>query len=235
MEIVFLGLNDIGYRLYDWLCDRNEVTISALATTTKQLELVRTLKPDLLVSVGFDHLVPGDVLSIPPRGCINMHPSYLPFNRGKSPNVWSIVEGTPAGVTIHYMDEEFDTGDIIAQRQVETDFADSGKDLHRRLETAQYDLFTEVWPDIEAGEIEGTPQSNERGTYHTTRDFLDLCELDPDEEVRVKDFLDRLRALSFPPFDNAEIEVNGKTYYVDVEIRRDSTEETPEGNMLSSY
>lgn len=235
MEVVFLGINDIGRRVYEWLCDRDGVTISALVTTKSQLDLVPTLEPDILVSVGYDHLVPADILEIPPDGCVNMHPSYLPFNRGKSPNVWSIVEGTPAGVTIHYMDEEFDTGDIIAQRTVETDFSDSGKDLHRRLETTQFDLFTDVWPDIESGTVDVTPQSDEQGTFHTTQDFLDLCKLDPDETTTVREFLNRLRALTFPPFDNAQIEVNGETYYVEVDITKEERDDEPDDSQLSSY
>jgi methionyl-tRNA formyltransferase len=134
------------------------------------------------------------------------------------------------------MDESFDTGEIIAQREVETDFADTGKDLHRRLEDAQFDLFTQVWPDIEAGEVETTPQEESTGEYHSVEDFQDLCGLDPDEEVRVKDFLNRLRALTFPPFNNARIAVDGETYYVDIEIRKegDDSGEQAEG-LLSSY
>lgn len=235
MEVVFLGINDVGRRIYDWLCDRDGIRVRALVTTREQLDLVERLRPDLLVSVGYDHLVPGDVLSVPNEGAVNLHPSLLPYNRGKSPNVWPIVENTPAGVSLHYMDEEFDTGDLIAQRKVETDFTDTGKTLHKRLETAQFELFTDTWPAIEADDVKATSQSEADGTYHTTQDFLDLCELDPDAEVQAKELLDRLRALTFPPFDNAFLEVNGQTYYVDVDIRRGSTDEEPDESLLSSY
>lgn len=234
MEVVFLGVNDVGMQIYEWLCRRDGVDVRAMLTEPEQLDLVRRHEPDLLVSVGFDHLVPPDILDVPARGALNLHPSYLPYNRGKSPNVWPLVEGTPAGVTLHFMDAEFDTGDIVARREVETDFSDTGKDLHGRLETAQFDLFTEVWPDVEAGDIERTPQEDS-GTYHSTDDFRDLCDLDPDAEVRVGDFLDRLRALTFPPFDNARIEVDGETYYVDVEIREAGEGEEKTDGLLSSY
>ena len=236
MDVVFLGVNDIGMRIYDWLCQRDSVEVRAMLTEPDQLDVIQQERPDLVVSVGFDHLVPPEVLSVPTQGAINLHPSYLPYNRGKSPNVWALVEGTPAGVTLHYMDAEFDTGDIIARRSVETSFSDTGKTLHRRLETAQFDLFTDVWPDIESDEVERTPQEDTAGTYHSKSEFISLCELDPDKEVRIKDFLDRLRALTFPPFDNAYLEVEGEKYYVDVEIRKeaDSSEEQTDG-MLSAY
>ena len=235
MEVVFLGVNDVGMRVYEWLCDRDGVDVSALVTTKEQLGLVERLQPDLAVSVGYDHIVPPDVLSIPDEGCVNLHPAYLPYNRGKSPNVWSIVENTPAGATLHYMDEGVDTGDIIAQKKVEKRFDDTGKDLHRRLEEAQFELFVENWPEMEKGAVEATSQKEE-GTYHEQSEFGELCELEPDEKYTVKELLNRLRALTFPPFDNAFVEVDGEKFYVDVDIRHEGEErdEDPEG-FLSSY
>jgi methionyl-tRNA formyltransferase len=236
MQVVFLGVNDIGMRIYEWLCQHDSVDVTALLTEPDQLNIVEQTAPDLIVSAGFDHLVPQEILTIPSEGAVNLHPSYLPHNRGKSPNVWPLVEDTPAGVTLHSMDAEFDTGAILAQRRVETGFSDTGKELHERLEDAQFELFTDVWPEIESGEIEHTPQDDTAGRYHSKADFIELCELDPEEEVSVKTLLDRLRALTFPPFDNAYLEIDGERYYVDVEIRK-AAEETDKktDDLLSSY
>ncbi len=219
-EVVFLGINDAGMRIYEWLCDREEVFVHSLLTTKDQLQVIKNIEPDYVVSCGYRHIVPEDVLNVPEEGCLNLHPAYLPYNRGANPNVWSIVEGTPAGVTLHWMDPDLDTGDIIARQKVETDFSENGKELYERLEDAQIALFQEIWPDVVAGEIDEIEQSENAGTYHRTSDFEELSELDPDEEVQVKDFLDRLRALTFPPYDNAKIEVDGETYYVEIEISK---------------
>lgn len=220
IEIVFLGVNDAGMRVYEWLCDRNGVFVHSLLTTEEQLQVIEEIQPEFVVSCGYQHIVPEEILEIPSEGCLNLHPSYLPYNRGANPNVWSIVEGTPAGVTLHWMDASIDTGDIIARRKVEVDFSDSGKDLHEKLEEAQVALFQDAWPDIEAGTVDATEQDDVAGTYHRTSDFEDLCQLDPEEEVQIKAFLDRLRALTFPPYDNAEIEVDGETYYVEIDISK---------------
>jgi methionyl-tRNA formyltransferase len=235
MEVVFLGINDVGMRVYEWLCDRDGVEVLSLLTTKKQLELIEELRPDILVSVGYGHILPKEVLEIPDAGCVNLHPAYLPYNRGANPNVWSIVDDTPAGATLHYMDEGIDTGDIIARKKVEKRFSDTGKDLHQRLKKAQFELFVENWSAIESGEVETTAQTEE-GTYHEVQDFEELCELDPDEEYTVKEMLNSLRALTFPPFDNGHVEVDGERYYVDVDIRHedDERDEDPEG-FLSSY
>lgn len=220
IEIVFLGVNDAGMRVYDWLCDRDNVFVHSLLTTREQLSVIEKVQPDYVMSCGYRYIVPDEILQIPNEGCLNLHPSYLPYNRGANPNVWSIVDDTPAGVTLHYMDQEIDTGDIIARRKVEKKFSDTGKDLYERLEDAQVELFKEVWPDVIMGETSTMEQDEDAGTYHRTDDFEELCELDPDEEIEVKEFIDILRALTFPPYDNAEIEVDGETYYVEIDIEK---------------
>jgi methionyl-tRNA formyltransferase len=218
LDVVFLGVNDTGMRIYEWLCDRDGVFVHSLLTTEEQLQTVEALQPDFVVSCGYRHIVPDRIVEIPRRGSINVHPAYLPYNRGANPNVWSIVDGTPAGVTIHYMDSGIDTGPIISQRRVETEFSDTGKDLYERLEDAQVELFKQTWPTVEADEESTTQQDRDAGTYHRTDDFETLCELDPDEEMRTKDLLDRLRALTFPSYENAYLEVDGERYYVEVSI-----------------
>lgn len=233
IEALFLGVNDVGMRIYEWLCDRDSVEVLGLITTKDQLKRVNELEPDILVSVGYNHLVTPDILDVPDMGSINLHPSLLPYGKGKSPNVWSIVEDTPAGVTLHYMDEDFDTGEIIAQREVSKSFEDNGKDLHRRLERASYELFVENWPSIEAGDAESRPQEP-GGEFRSVDDFKELCHLDPDETYTVKEILDILRALTFPPFDNASVELDGDRYYVDVDIRKGESGSDREG-LLESY
>lgn len=220
IEVVFLGVNDAGMQIYDWLCDYDSVFVHSLLTTENQLSIIKDVQPDFVVSCGYRHIVPEPILNVPNEGCLNLHPAYLPYNRGANPNVWSIIEGTPAGVTLHYMDPGVDTGDIIARRKVKTSFSDNGKDIYERLEDAQVQLFQEVWPDVIEDGISVTDQDKDAGTYHRTSDFEKLCELDPDAKVRVKDFLDRLRALTFPPFKNAEIEIDGETYYIEINIEK---------------
>lgn len=235
MEVVFLGITDVGLRVYEWLCDREGVEVLAMLTRKEQLSLVEKLQPDIVVSVGYDYIVPPEILSIPEHGCINLHPAYLPYNRGRAPNVWSIIEETPAGVTLHYMDEGIDTGDIIERTKVPKQFGDTGKQLHQRLEEAQFELFVKKWPEIESGEVETLPQ-NEEGTYHDRQDFETLCELELDEEYTVKEFINRLRALTYPPFDNAFVRVNGEKYYVEVSLQhQDKTADNSQSGLISSY
>ncbi|MWG36308.1 formyltransferase family protein [Halomarina oriensis] len=233
--VVFLGANNVGLEVYDWLCDRESVDVLAMLTEKSQLPLVERLHPDFVVACGFTHIVPPTVLAVPERGCLNLHPGLLPYARGYNPNVWSIVDDVPAGVTLHYMDDGVDTGPVVATREVEAHFDDTGKTLYDRLERATVDLFAEAWPGVEDGTATARDQDDSLATTHYKREFVDLCELDPDEELTTKELLDRLRALTFPPFDNARIDVDGETYYVEVSITHEDDTESGDDGRLSSY
>lgn len=213
IDIVFLGLNKYGESVYDWLTDQEEVNVLALLTERNQLSIVQKLEPELIVSGGFRHIVPADVLSIPSIGAVNLHHSFLPYNRGGNPEIWSILEETPAGVSIHWMTEEIDAGDIIARQQVQTSPVDTGRDLYDQLVDQMFSLFKETWPQIRDGKVEVTPQDAGQGTFHCRKEFVDLWEIDCDETVRAGDLLDRLRALTFPPYWNAYTTINGERYY----------------------
>ena len=104
MDILFLGMNDIGEEIYDWLCNRDSISVKAIITEPEQLTLVKEVCPDAIVASGFTHIVPPEILEIPTEGCINLHPGYLPHTRGYFPNIWSIVDDLPPGATLHYMD-----------------------------------------------------------------------------------------------------------------------------------
>jgi methionyl-tRNA formyltransferase len=234
-SVVFLGANDVGWEVYDWLCARDSVDVLAMLTEADQLELVERLAPEFVVACGFTHVVPPEVLAVPDGGCLNLHPGVLPQTRGYNPNVWSIVEGHPAGATLHYMDEGVDTGPVVATREVETRFDDTGRSRYERIEAAALDLFTTVWPAIEAGRAAATEQDDALATTHYKGEFRELCELDPDAETTVRDLLDRLRALTFPPFDNARVEVDGETYYLELSITHEDDTEDADRGRLSSY
>jgi methionyl-tRNA formyltransferase len=167
-------------------------------------DLLRGLRPDIGISANFGYILRSAILAIPPRGCVNVHPALLPYNRGSYPNVWSIIERTPAGVTLHHMDDGVDTGDIIAQREVPVDPADTGLTLYRRLETAAAELFREQWPLVRAGHAPRRPQSA-GGSCHRVRDVDAIDEVDLDRTYVARDLIDLLRARTFPPYDGAYI------------------------------
>lgn len=182
------------------------------------LRQIREAAPDLGVSAMFGYILQKDFLQVVPQGCVNIHPALLPYNRGSYPNVWSIVEKTPAGVTIHLVDEGVDTGDIIAQRELPVSVQDTGGTLYRKLEAAAFELFKESWPSIRSGSYVRRPQPRDEGTFHRVRDVEQIDEIDLGKSYTAGDLLNVLRARSFPPFRGAYFRHNGKKIYVRLQL-----------------
>jgi len=97
-------------------------------------EVLRTLAPDLIVVVAYGQILPEAILSLPPLGCINIHPSLLPRYRGAAPVQRAIMNGEKeTGLTVMFMDEGEDTGDIILQEKMEIDISDTAELLSQKL------------------------------------------------------------------------------------------------------
>ena len=124
---------------------------------------------DYIISYGYRHILKKDVLDLFPQKAINLHISMLPWNRGADPNLWSFIDNTPKGVTIHYMNEGLDKGDIIAQREVPMTEDETLKSSYNKLHAAMLRLFEETWPEIVDGTCVGRPQEG-KGSYHKSSD-----------------------------------------------------------------
>ncbi len=122
-------------------------------------DAIRELEPDLVVVVSYGIILPKSFLKIPKLGCINVHPSMLPKYRGSAPIQWAILNGdSSTGVTIMYLDEGMDSGDIIKQKEVEIDPDETTGELWNRLSSIGADLLLECVNNIDKGIIERRPQ-----------------------------------------------------------------------------
>jgi len=182
------------------------------------LQEIGALGPAMGISVMYGYLLKKEVLGLLPGGCLNLHPGYLPYNRGAHPNVWSIVEKTPAGVTLHYIDEGIDTGDIVSQKLVPSSCSDTGETLYHKLEVAAMEILQESWPAIESGQLQRVPQAHGEGTYHKQADLSRIDEIHLGQSYRAEDLLNLLRARTFPPYPGAFFCHNGRKVRVRVQF-----------------
>jgi len=140
-------------------------------TAPIDLQYIKERKIDFVVSYGYRHIVRTDVLNYLKDRIINLHISYLPWNKGADPNLWSFLEDTPKGVTIHFMDEGIDTGDIIAQKELffDCDHATLAT-TYAQLQAEMISLFRKTWPliDIRGGTIRRRQPA--KGTCHRLSD-----------------------------------------------------------------
>jgi methionyl-tRNA formyltransferase len=132
-------------------------------------ELLDERAPRVVVSHGYKLIIRRPVLERLPGRIVNLHISYLPWNRGIDPNLWSFLEDTPQGVTIHHVDEGVDTGDIIAQRRLSFADDETLAGSYAALQDAMAELFREQWPAIAAGTASRRPQEGP-GTSHRYAD-----------------------------------------------------------------
>ena len=141
------------------------------------VEYLRAECVDFAASYRYRHIVRKPVIEYLKEKIINLHISLLPWNRGADPNLWSFLADTPKGVTIHYINEGVDTGDIIAQKEIVFDTA--GETLattYDRLNREMIELFKEQWPLIMRGETSRWKQPP-GGSFHRLKDnepFKDL-------------------------------------------------------------
>jgi methionyl-tRNA formyltransferase len=191
-----------------------EVVDGAMLRRPRTLEAIRALRPDIGISVLFGYIIRPELLGLLPKGCLNLHPAYLPYNRGQYPNVWSIVEGTPSGTTFHYIDAGIDTGAIVAQELVPVELTDTGGTLYRRLERASLELFKQAWPEVRSGRAAQKPQTLGEGTYHRTVDVERIDRIDLDKTYLARDLINVLRARTFPPYRGAYFEEKGRRIYM---------------------
>ena len=161
MRVLFLG--DVNSPLAAWLRQAGEDVLAREEKLTP--EEIRGLHPDIIVSYNYRHILPAEALSRPRFGAVNLHISYLPWNRGADPNLWSHIEGTPKGVTIHYMDAGVDTGDIIAQKETAFGSDETLRGSYDKLHAEIQALFKEWWPKIRTGSCPRLKQAGE-GSFH---------------------------------------------------------------------
>jgi methionyl-tRNA formyltransferase len=128
---------------------------------------------NFILSYGYRYILSEEVLRAFPGHVVNMHISYLPWNRGKDPNLWSFLEDTPKGVTIHFIDPGIDTGDILAQEQVEFYPNDTLRTTYARLSERIEALFMRIWPDVKAGRQPSIYQPS-GGSFHFAADKAEV-------------------------------------------------------------
>jgi len=183
------------------------------------IKLLKDLAPDYIICVHFPYVFPPEVLSIPKYGALNLHPAYLPWNRGWHTPTWAIWEEMPYGATLHFMNEEVDTGDIVYQKRMRVRPNDTADSLYRRGLKLEYEAFKEAWPSIVNGTYTRKPQTSNEGSYHRKEDIKSIQRLDLRAVSKTEDVIRRLRALTTSDIEEAAyFEVKGKKYRMQIEF-----------------
>ncbi len=133
---------------------------------SEQLQPILDLQPDLIVTAAFGQILPKQLLDAPKHGCINVHASLLPELRGGAPIHYSILQGKKeTGITIMYMVEKLDAGDILTQSVVPIEERDNTGSLHDKLSVSGSELLKDTLPKLLNGDISPVKQNDSEATF----------------------------------------------------------------------
>lgn len=135
--------------------------------------LLSALHP--IISFGYPYIIPSHLIS---PGMFNLHISYLPYNRGASPNLWAWVDSTPHGITLHRLEAGVDTGGIVSQCLLPLSPTSTLRTSYIALIFAGHRLIDRLLPSLKRGNVPTTPQSS-GGSYHSLASSAALLSLLP--------------------------------------------------------
>lgn len=129
-------------------------------------ERLRELAPDLFITAAYGRILPADVLSIPPLGCINVHGSLLPKYRGAAPIQWAVINGeSKTGITTMYTDVGMDTGDMLLKGEIDISQDMTTGDLHDKLSDLGAEVLKETLKILKEGTLKREKQCEAEATY----------------------------------------------------------------------
>ena len=175
---------------------------------------------DLGVLAWWPKILTHSMLKLTSGGFINTHPSLLPYNRGKNYNFWALVEESPFGVSLHYVDEGIDNGDIISQSKISYTWEDTGETLYSKASSAMVELFKETYPKIRSSTIPRVAQDRNKGSFHYAKEIDLASKIDLNKNYSARELINLLRARTFTGYPSCYFEDDGEAYEITVNIKR---------------
>lgn len=194
-ELVFSPVKNVAIK--------NNIKIFQPNRIRKDFEELKNIDIDMIVTCAYGQIIPKEVLDMPKYGAINVHASILPKYRGSAPIQWSLFNGdSKTGVTIMYMDEGMDTGDIIEIKEINIENDDNVGTLHDKLSVLGKDLLKETLPKI----FDGTNNRIKQGDNFSLAPMVKREDERLDFSKSGKEIINRIRGLN--PWPLANIIIN---------------------------
>lgn len=131
-----------------------------------EYEEILAYEPDLIITSAYGQIIPKELLEYPKYKCINTHGSLLPLYRGGAPIQRAIINGDKqTGITIMYMNEKMDEGDVLYQKAIDIDIHDTASDMFNKLSVLALSMLREFLPELFAGKVNPVKQDNDKASY----------------------------------------------------------------------
>ncbi|NQT23520.1 MAG: methionyl-tRNA formyltransferase [Candidatus Omnitrophica bacterium] len=162
----------------------------------REVDYVKKCRPDIIFVLGFSQIIPKSILDIPTIGTIGSHPALLPCNRGRHPIIWALAKGLKkGGLTLFWLDQGVDTGDIWAQKEFKISFDDDASAVYKKAIDSTVDILKQKVPELEKGTISRTPQDHSKANYWRKRTEKDG---EVDWRMSSEEIYNLVRALAGP-------------------------------------
>lgn len=180
--------------------------------------LLASYDVDYIFGIHFPYIISDALLAIPKVGFLNLHPAYLPYNKGWHTPSWAIIDKTKYGATLHFMSKDLDAGDIIAQKEIKVTPDLTANELYRGVLETEEQLFKESFPNLLTLNPNRVQQS-EVGTTYNKKDLAKIQKIELDNKVSPIELIDKLRALTTNDINEAAyFVIDGQKYNIQVNI-----------------
>ncbi len=222
---------EIWFRTPATLAKRHDIPVFTPENVKEEkwVNIVRNFQPDVIFSFYYRKMIPKSMLEIPRTGAFNLHGSLLPQYRGRCPVNWVIIAGEPkTGVTLHYMVEKPDAGDIVAQKEVPIDFNDDVLSVYRKLVLASGELMRDILPKIKDGTFARYAQTGSSSYFGGRKPEDGLIDWSKDAVA----IYNLTRAVTHP-YPGAFTYINGKRLFIWKAYPAQSALRAPAGAVIS--
>ena len=189
-----------------------------------ETEHIKEKRPDVILVLGLSQIIPKHILDIPTIGCIGSHPALLPSNRGRHPIIWTLANGLArSGITLFWIDEGVDSGDIWRQKEFDVDISDNASSVYEKVKELSVEILSENLPDLERGIVKRVRQYNSKANYWRKRSYKDG---EIDWRMSSKRIFDLVRALTTPYigahfiYKNKEVKIWKVEFVLDEDINK---------------
>lgn len=242
MKLVLFADNKVGLEVFNYLFENFSEDLAAVVTVENNQIYKEAKSKNIPVKI-FDKnqadqnfhenefelgvlawwplIIKEPLLSLPKRGFINFHPSFLPFNRGKHYNFWALVEECPFGVSLHKVDKGIDTGDIISQKLISYDWEDNGETLYKKAQKEIVGLFQSTYPSLRENTLVPLAQDLSKGSFHLSSEIDIASKIEINDKYTARQLFNLIRARTFVGHPSCWFEeADGEKYEVKIQIKR---------------
>ena len=178
------------------------------------LKKLKKLNDFTIITAWWGFILPKKILKLSNINTINLHPSFLPYGRGKYSNVWAIINNEPFGATISSLGFQIDNGGVYCQKKIRVKFNSTAESLYNNAVKLCYELFKQNYKKILNGKLKPKYKSI-KGSYYHSKNIKNLRKLNLNKNYKLSALIKLINASTFSGFEKPYFLKNNKKYYLD--------------------